>query len=172
MKLSRKKREHILRVIASTGSAIQAAKQQGCSFQAVYQLRQRDDEFARGFELAMAEYQVKLEEECDRRAYEGTNHPVIHQGEITDTYKTYSDTLLMFRLKKLDPSYRDSTKIELTGKDRGPIETKNDNFDIDAYTKLFTATVAGAFGTDGIQKQVDTPYADSAAGSVPESPAA
>jgi len=49
-----------------------------------------------------------VEAEINRRAIEGVDHPVIHQGVITDTYKTYSDNLLMFRAKKLDPSYRDN----------------------------------------------------------------
>ena len=48
----------------------------------------------------------KLEAEINRRAIEGVDHPVIHQGVITDTYKQYSDNLLMFRAKRLDPSYR------------------------------------------------------------------
>ncbi len=50
----------------------------------------------------------KLEAEIHRRAIEGVDHPVIHQGVITDTYKQYSDNLLMFRAKRLDPQYRDN----------------------------------------------------------------
>ena len=49
-----------------------------------------------------------VEAEVHRRAIEGIDHPVIHQGVITDHYKQYSDNLLMFRAKRLDPSYRDS----------------------------------------------------------------
>ena len=50
----------------------------------------------------------KVEAEINRRAIEGVDHPVIHQGVITDTYKQYSDNLLMFRAKRLDPEYRDN----------------------------------------------------------------
>ena len=50
----------------------------------------------------------RVEAEINRRAIEGVDHPVIHQGVITDTYKQYSDNLLMFRAKRLDPEYRDS----------------------------------------------------------------
>jgi len=49
-----------------------------------------------------------VEAEINRRAIEGIDHPVIHQGVITTTYKQYSDNLLMFRAKRLDPSYRDN----------------------------------------------------------------
>ena len=52
----------------------------------------------------------KVEAEIDRRSIEGIDHPVIHQGVITDTYKTYSDNLLMFRAKRLDPEYRDTVR--------------------------------------------------------------
>ena len=48
----------------------------------------------------------KLEAEIHSRVIEGVDHPVIHQGVITDTYKQYSDNLLMFRTKRLDPEYR------------------------------------------------------------------
>ena len=50
----------------------------------------------------------KVEAEINRRAIEGIDHPVIYKGEITATYREYSDNLLMFRAKRLDPEYRDS----------------------------------------------------------------
>ena len=52
----------------------------------------------------------KLDAEINRRAIEGVDHPVIYKGEITTTYKEYSDNLLMFRAKRLDPEYRDNPK--------------------------------------------------------------
>ena len=71
---------------------------------------QRTDVY--GFKKRMAiieqEYVEKLEAEVDRRAIEGIDHPVIYKGSITDTYKEYSDNLLMFRLKKLRPEYREN----------------------------------------------------------------
>ena len=50
----------------------------------------------------------EMEIEMDRRGLEGVDHPVICQGKITDTYKQFSDNLLVFRAKKLDPSYREN----------------------------------------------------------------
>ena len=65
-----------------------------------------------GFKKRMAAaeqgYLEKLEAEADRRGVEGIDHPVIHQGKITATYKQYSDNLLMFRMKRLQPEYRDN----------------------------------------------------------------
>ena len=50
----------------------------------------------------------KLDAEINRRAVEGVDHPIIYKGEITATYKQYSDNLLMFRAKRLDPEYREN----------------------------------------------------------------
>ena len=58
-------------------------------------------------QIALGHY----EKEIRRRAIEGVDHPVIHQGVITATYKQYSDNLLMFRAKRLDPEYRDNPRV-------------------------------------------------------------
>ncbi len=67
--------------------------------------------FDKRFALASLRYQERLDAEIDRRAVEGIDHPVI--------YKEYSDNLLMFRRKKLDPSYRDNyaTEVRTTNTD-------------------------------------------------------
>ncbi len=59
-------------------------------------------------EAAAKVFMGRVEAEINRRAIEGTDKPVIYQGVITDTYKEYSDNLLMFRAKRLDPEYKDS----------------------------------------------------------------
>ena len=64
--------------------------------------------FNKRLALAEREYLEKLEAEADRRGVEGVDHPVIHKGIITDTYKQYSDNLLMFRMKRLQPEYREN----------------------------------------------------------------
>lgn len=74
--------------------------------------------FQKRFGLAQQQYLEKMAIEADRRAIEGVDHPVIHQGVITDTYKTYSDNLLMFRMKKLDPSYREAAITVELGMDQ------------------------------------------------------
>ena len=57
---------------------------------------------------ALRAFMGKVEAEINRRAIEGVDHPVIYKGEITTSYKEYSDNLLMFRAKRLDPQYRDN----------------------------------------------------------------
>jgi len=60
----------------------------------------------------------RIEEEADRRAVEGTLEPVFYQGFECGQVRRYSDTLLIFRLKALNPQkYRERASIEHTGKD-------------------------------------------------------
>lgn len=63
----------------------------------------------------------KLKAEIERRALEGVDKPVIYKGVITDTYKEFSDNLLMFYTKAKLPEFKD--KVEVSGKDGGPIQT-------------------------------------------------
>lgn len=58
--------------------------------------------------MASLRYQETLDVEIDRRAVDGIDKPVYYKGEKVDTVKEYSDNLLMFLRKKLDPSYRDN----------------------------------------------------------------
>lgn len=55
-----------------------------------------------------------LEMEARRRAEDGIDHPVIFKGEITDTYKQYSDTLMLALLKGVKPDKYKERK-ELSG---------------------------------------------------------
>ena len=53
-------------------------------------------------------YKDTLTQEVYRQAVEGIDEPVYYQGKLVDTVKKYSPILLMFLLKREDPSYRDS----------------------------------------------------------------
>ena len=71
-----------------------------------------DNDDLHGFQKRLADAKILalgvVESEIHRRAVEGIDHPVIHHGVITDTYKEYSDNLLMFKGKRLDPAYKDN----------------------------------------------------------------
>jgi hypothetical protein len=49
-----------------------------------------------------------IEAEIDRRGRVGIDKPVFWRGQQVDTVKEYSDNLLMFRAKRLDPAYKDN----------------------------------------------------------------
>ena len=70
----------------------------------------QDSDFVDLEEAAKNTYVEALESEADRRGVEGVDDPVYYDGEVVGHKKKYSDPLLMFRLKKLDPDgYRERT---------------------------------------------------------------
>lgn len=76
----------------------------------------KDPGFKALFDEAYQCYTEILEREADRRAREGLDIPVgFYQGVSNTKVKEYSDTLLIFRLKRRDPAYRDRVDIEHSG---------------------------------------------------------
>ena len=104
--------EKFLAAFAETGAINLSAATAECSVEAYYHWLSADSYmFQKRFERAKAQVLESMVIEIDRRAFKGYDHPVIHQGKITGTYKVYDSNLAMFRVKKLDPSYRDSADI-------------------------------------------------------------
>lgn len=123
----------------------------GVSSTAVYALRNTDADFAAAWDDALEDAYDYLEAEARRRAFDGVEEPVVYQGQLTPvferdadgaylkdddgnvvqaknpdgtpkflTVKKYSDGLAQFLLK----GYRRrkfGEKLELTGKDGGPV---------------------------------------------------
>ncbi len=110
-----KNQERVLDAIQGTGTMHSAAIAAGLTVWAVDRWVTTDlYSFKKRREMALQVYDDMLDAEIDRRAVEGVDKPVIHKGEITGTYKEYSDNLLMFRRKQRDPSYRDNYTTEIT----------------------------------------------------------
>lgn len=87
-----------------------------------YAWMREDPDYAEAFGEAKLLALDRLKQEAIRRAVDGVDHPVTWQGEITDTYREYSDTLLIFLMKAGAPEvYRDNFTVEHTGKDGGPL---------------------------------------------------
>lgn len=123
----------------------------GISYSAAYALRDKDADFAAAWDDALEESYDHLEAEARRRAFDGVEEPVVYQGQLTPvwevdasgkrvlddegravqarnpdgslqylTVRKYSDGLAQFLLK----GYRRrkfGEKLELTGKDGGPV---------------------------------------------------
>jgi hypothetical protein len=73
-----------------------------------------DPEYAIAFAATKEDYKQRLEAEADRRGHDGYLKPVFHEGKVCGQIREFSDSLLMFRLKKLDPSYREHFKVSGT----------------------------------------------------------
>lgn len=107
--ISKKKRKAFLDILSKTGKVTEAALAVGyTSTQFLHQLRREDEDFAEQWDLAVAAAKDVLESEAIRRGVEGVLEPTYYKGEVCGYTVKYSDSLLMFVLKKLDPSYRDS----------------------------------------------------------------
>lgn len=92
---------------AQTGHVAQSAAAAGVSRHAVYKARERDEEFARAYEIARKHVADELEATAVARA------------------KKHSDTLLIFLLKGLKPDvYGDKLKNEMSGPGGKPIAIK------------------------------------------------
>ena len=91
----------------------------------MYELRDNDATFAEEWDSAAEEGTDRLEDEALRRAVEGWEEPVYHQGVICGTIRRYSDGLLTMLLKARRPEkYRERTSTELTGKSGEPLSIK------------------------------------------------
>jgi hypothetical protein len=124
------RQDAFLAAFAKCGVIGLACKNAGIARRTVYTWIDEELEFTDLWESLKEDYVEKLEQEADRRAIEGVDHPVTYEGEITATYKDYSDTLLIFRLKSLKPEkYRDN--FHVTGK----VEQAFDRETLDAIMK-------------------------------------
>ena len=78
--------------------------------------RRQDPAFDAAVAEALDDGVDALEAEVHRRAFEGYEKPIIFQGQITDTYKEYSDGLAQFLLKAHRPDkYRERSEVQSTG---------------------------------------------------------
>ena len=132
-----------------------------------YDWLENDAEYAAAFKAAGEDAADLLELEARRRAAEGVDEPVIHQGQMMGvwvnakgqqvakdtpgarmiplTVKRYSDTLLIFLLKGARPEkYRDNARIEHTGAGGGPVKTETTHaFDHDRFADLYRSRTRG-----------------------------
>lgn len=81
-----------------------------------YRAAEADEDFRAAWDDAMEEGVDKAEQEAFRRAVEGTEKGVWHQGSLVGTERVYSDALLALLLKGRRKSVYAERK-ELTGAD-------------------------------------------------------
>src|SRR5688572_8252656 len=52
-------------------------------------------------------YAAMIQDEIRRRAVDGVERHVLYKGEIVDTYREYSDSLLVLEARRAHPEYRE-----------------------------------------------------------------
>jgi len=100
-----------LRSYANRGIVRDGCVAAGTSWGTYTRWRDKDEGFNEGCKHAEMLAADRLEAEAHRRAHDGYDKPVIYQGEITETYREYSDSLMQTLMKgyKKD-KYRDRTE--------------------------------------------------------------
>ena len=82
----------------------------------MYDLRDDDASFRDEWDEAVEAGTEHIEQELKRRAVDGWEEPVWHQGVEVGAVKKHSDTLLIFMLKGRKPQkYRENSSIEHSG---------------------------------------------------------
>src|SRR3990167_5620358 len=110
-----------LQKLSEYGNVSQAAKSLDINPVYLYKLRREFPELKVIWDRAARIGAKALEDEARRRAYEGVNKPVFHEGEVCGHIRQYSDTLLIFLLKAHFPEkYREN--VSITGPGGGPLE--------------------------------------------------
>lgn len=109
-------RETFLATLRETCNVSEAARKAHIGRRTAYDWRDADAAFAAEWDDAEQEAADRLEREAWRRGVEGVDHPVTFQGEITATYKEYSDRMLELLLKAHRPEkFVERVKSELSG---------------------------------------------------------
>ena len=105
-----------LDALEQSGSIVAAATASGIPLGTVEGWDKRDtDGFKSRKASALAVFMGKVELEINRRAIEGVDRLKFNnKGEHIATETLYSDNLLMFRAKRLDPRYRDNYDVRPT----------------------------------------------------------
>lgn len=91
MKLTPEKLTAFCAALAETCNVGKACAAVGISRQTAYEWREGDSAFAAAWERALKVGVTALEDEASRRAFEGMNEPLTHQGQFTYLYETRKD---------------------------------------------------------------------------------
>ncbi len=123
----------------------EAAKNAGYNRRSIYHYAENDPTFAQNLEDAKMDLIEKLEKEADRRATEGVvdykSLKVTQDGKTISKIvpiRRYSDSLLQFRLRRLDPkNYRENYKEDDLPDDFDDLELEDITQDLGETLKAF-----------------------------------
>jgi hypothetical protein len=86
-----------------------------------YERAKKNAEFSAAWDEAAEIGEKRLLQEASRRAYHGTAKPVFHKGKVCGYIQEYSDTLIMFLLRALNPKkYREKHQQKHQSEHSGP----------------------------------------------------
>jgi hypothetical protein len=121
------KKRAFLAAYAETGNVTKAAQAADIDRSTHYGWLKDDKDYAEAFKHADEEAGDTLEAEARRRAVEGIEEPVFHQGMVVGTIRKYSDTLLIYLLNGSKPEkYKQRVHSDVTAKVDATVTQKPD----------------------------------------------
>lgn len=170
-------KKKFLEAFASLGIVSTAARAAGADRRAVYRWLEHDEAFAFAYRQAELDACDVLVQAAVKRAVQGVPHETRQfdrNGKLIDTSveTKYSDSLLMFLIKKRDPSYREASKVDIqhSGPGGGPIRQQHEvrTIDYDAFAAAFRGAASlPAHDGDDLPESLDSAHADAEAGRLP-----
>ena len=102
-----------LEAFVALGTVEAACRRVGVGRRTVYDWAEDDESFADRFQEARAAVADRLEQECRRRALDGTAEPVFFEGRVVGARQRYSDLCLLALLRAYRPERfgRDSHQV-------------------------------------------------------------
>lgn len=101
-----------------------------------------DPELADDYHEARGRGEEEIRAEIRRRAIDGVEEPVFHQGQVVGTVTRYSDRLLYALAKSRLPEYQETARLEHVGPDGGPIAIEDRSASLGDLARVLEA--AGA----------------------------
>lgn len=136
VKLTPEKYTAFCAVLAETANVSKASAAIGVSRYTVYQWRKNDPAFAERWDDAMKAALLGLEDEAHRRAFEGMEEPLTHQGQFTYLYERDENGHIIF-----DEEIVERTVITKAGKSTEQEVVRSPRLALDANGQPRVATV-------------------------------
>lgn len=142
--------------LAKTGQITHACDVAKLDRRNVYRKKESNAEFSERWDQALETYADALEAAAYRRAVEGTDKGVYYLGDLVATEKQYSDSLLALMLKaKRRREYGDTSKLELTGANGGPVNVEESPTQIARELLFAISTAMRNAGTETAPQHAD-----------------
>ena len=123
MKRRRSWQEAFIEAMRLMGNVMRSCSFAKVSRRNVYDEYDRNPEFAKAWREAEEESSDRLEAEAWRRAHDGIDKPVFHQGEQCGVIREYSDGLITLLLKARRPyKFRENSSIQIGNPDGSNLE--------------------------------------------------
>lgn len=114
-KIRHPKKRAMLACYAKSGNLLEASKVARVSRAIHYVWLAEDPDYKAAVNDARQLAIEGMEAIADKLAFQGVLRPVFYAGQRCGSIREHNATLIMFRLKRLDPSYRERVDVGLSG---------------------------------------------------------